>query len=88
MTTTTKPPHPPTHNPPPRHLIRQRDVMGPVAHRGITELGVLAGKGPLVMLQPHTPTLLAFEQLAVAGERASGLFPVLLWGARWGVLWE
>lgn len=34
----------------------------------VSDLGLLTGKAPLVMLGPHTPTLLAFEQLATAGE--------------------
>lgn len=51
----------------PRHLLKQKDALGEVGSKGITELGLLEGKAPLVVLQPHTPTLLAFEQLATAG---------------------
>ncbi|KIY94859.1 hypothetical protein MNEG_13104 [Monoraphidium neglectum] len=52
-----------------RHLLKHRDAIGPVGARPISDLGLLEGKGPLVALQPHTPTLLAFEQLAAAGEK-------------------
>ncbi|KAI8464514.1 MAG: hypothetical protein J3K34DRAFT_114955 [Monoraphidium minutum] len=50
-----------------RFLLKHRAALGGVASRSIRDLGLLDGKGPLVILQPHTPTLLAFEQLAAAG---------------------
>ena len=50
-----------------RFILKQPAALSRLGARSITDLGLLTGKGPLVLLQPHTPTLLAFEQLAAAG---------------------
>lgn len=67
-----------------RYLVAHEAELGASAGRGVQELGLLEGKGPLVALGPHTPTLLAFEQLARAGAAVVGPGRVQ-WGAAAGV---
>ena len=62
-----------------RHLVRHERDLGELAPAGVGDLGVLDGKPPLVVLSPNTPTLLAFEQMATAGERALLRCQVPVW---------
>jgi hypothetical protein len=52
-----------------RFLLQHQEHLGPAAGQSLQQLGLLgpARQGSLVLLEPHTPTLLAYEKLAAAG---------------------
>jgi hypothetical protein len=52
-----------------RFLLKHQEHLGPAAGQSLHQLGLLGPdkQGALVLLEPHTPTLLAYEKLAAAG---------------------
>jgi 5'-AMP-activated protein kinase regulatory gamma subunit len=52
-----------------RFLLQRQEHLGPAAGQSLQQLGLLGPdkQGTLVLLEPHTPTLLAYEKLAAAG---------------------
>ncbi len=50
-------------------LVRDGAHLGSLGGQTISDLGLLSlpGKRPLVCVAPHTPTLLALQQMAAAG---------------------
>jgi hypothetical protein len=52
-----------------RFLLKHQQHLGPAAGQSLQQLGLLGPErqGSLMLLEPHTPTLLAYEKLAAAG---------------------
>uniref|UniRef100_A0A383VM92 CBS domain-containing protein n=1 Tax=Tetradesmus obliquus TaxID=3088 RepID=A0A383VM92_TETOB len=52
-----------------RFLLKHQQHLGPAAGQSLQQLGLLGAErtGALVLLEPATPTLLAYEKLAAAG---------------------
>ena len=50
-----------------RWLVSKEGVIGAMGHKTIEELGLLTGKPPVITVNPHSPTLMAYDLMARNG---------------------
>ena len=80
-----------------RFLLKHQDDLGAAAHQNLKDLALIhpdkASK--LVVLEPHVPTLLAYEKLSAAGVTGAPIISpqgelianLSISDIRWGCLW-
>eukprot|EP00195_Chlamydomonas_chlamydogama_P014669 CAMPEP_0202900886 /NCGR_PEP_ID=MMETSP1392-20130828/12091_1 /ASSEMBLY_ACC=CAM_ASM_000868 /TAXON_ID=225041 /ORGANISM="Chlamydomonas chlamydogama, Strain SAG 11-48b" /LENGTH=388 /DNA_ID=CAMNT_0049587343 /DNA_START=36 /DNA_END=1199 /DNA_ORIENTATION=- len=57
-----------------RYLYRKCDqLLGPLASSSVEALGLLADKPPVVTVDPHVPTVLAYDKMLAAGVSAAAV---------------